>query len=80
MATSTAALPLAVDPTTRRLILLLPAALLAHDLGELAGNDQLNRAAHDLTRRFPIPAERALPTSPPAGPRPPSPSAPSLPA
>jgi hypothetical protein len=61
MATSTAALPLAVDPTTRRLILLLPAALLAHDLGELAGNDQLNRAAHDLTRRFPIPAERALP-------------------
>jgi hypothetical protein len=36
-------------------------SFLAHDLGELAGNDQLNRAAHDLTRRFPILAERALP-------------------
>jgi hypothetical protein len=52
--------PLALDPTTRRLILLLPAAFLAHDLGELVGND-LNRAAHDVTRRVPVLAQRALP-------------------
>jgi hypothetical protein len=26
--------------------LLLPAAFLAHDLGELVSNDELNRAAH----------------------------------
>ncbi len=40
---------------------LLPGAFLAHDLGELAGNDELNRAAEDLTRRFPVLAERILP-------------------
>jgi hypothetical protein len=50
-----------LDPATRRLILLLPAAFLAHDLGELAGNDELNQAAADLTRRFPILAERVVP-------------------
>jgi hypothetical protein len=55
-----AALPFALDPTTRRLTLLQPAAFLAHDLGEMVGYDELNRAAHDLTRRFPI-AQRALP-------------------
>jgi hypothetical protein len=57
----TAGAPLALDPASRRLILLLPAAFLAHDLGELVGNDELNRAAHDLTRRCPTLAERALP-------------------
>ena len=51
-----------LDPATRRLILLLPAAFLAHDLGELAGNDELNRAVQDLTGRLsPGLAERALP-------------------
>ncbi len=66
---------LALDPATRRLILLLPAAFLAHDVGELVGNDELNRAAEDLTRRFPVLAERVLPRLPPARLRPPSPSA-----
>lgn len=61
MARPTAASPHVLDPATRRLILLLPAAFLAHDLGELAGNDELNRAARDLTRRVPVLAERALP-------------------
>jgi Protein of unknown function with HXXEE motif len=61
MVRSTAASPSALDPTTRRLILLLPAAFLAHDLGELVGNDELNQAAHDLLRRFPVLAQRALP-------------------
>jgi hypothetical protein len=61
MARPTAAPPVALDPATRRLILLLPAAFLAHDLGELAGNDELNRAAEDLTRRWPIVAEQIVP-------------------
>jgi hypothetical protein len=61
MVRSTAASPSALDPATRRLILLLPAGFLAHDLGELVGNDELNRAAHDLTRRLPVLAQRALP-------------------
>jgi hypothetical protein len=61
MAKAAPASPLGLDPVTRRLILLLPVAFLAHDLGELAGNDELNRAACDLTRRFPVLAERILP-------------------
>lgn len=61
MARATPASPLGLDPVTRRLILLLSVAFLAHDLGELAGNDELNRAAEDLTRRFPVLAERILP-------------------
>ena len=61
MVKTTPAPPLALDPATRRLILLLPAAFLAHDLGELVGNDELNQAAHDLTRRLPVLAQRALP-------------------
>jgi Protein of unknown function with HXXEE motif len=51
----------ALDPTTRRLILLLPAAFLAHDLGEVAGSDQLNRALGDLAERFPAVADRLVP-------------------
>jgi len=50
-----------LDPATRRLILLLPVVFLAHDLGELAGNDELNRAAQDLTRRVSRLAARAPP-------------------
>jgi hypothetical protein len=50
-----------LDPATWRLILLLPVAFLAHDLGELAGNEELNQAVTDLARRFPILAERVLP-------------------
>jgi Protein of unknown function with HXXEE motif len=61
MVRSTAASPVALDSATRRLILLLPAAFLAHDLGELVGNDEVNQAAHDLTRRFPVLAQRAVP-------------------
>ena len=61
MARSAAAPPSALDPTTRRLILLLPAAFLAHDLGEQAVTDEVNQARHDLLRRFPILAQRALP-------------------
>jgi hypothetical protein len=61
MVRSTAASRLALDSATRRLILLLPAAFLAHDLGELVGNDELNQAARDLTRRFPVLAQRAVP-------------------
>jgi hypothetical protein len=61
MARAAPASPRGLDPVTRRLILLLPVAFLAHDLGELAGNDELNRAACDLTRRFPVLAERILP-------------------
>jgi hypothetical protein len=60
MAKALAAPPPMLDPLTRRLILLLPVAFLPHDVGELAGNDQLNQAAHDLTRRFPILAQRVL--------------------
>jgi hypothetical protein len=61
MARAAPASPFALDPVTRRLILLLPGAFLAHDLGELAGNDELNWAAQDLTRRFPVLAEQVLP-------------------
>jgi hypothetical protein len=50
-----------LDPTTRRLILLLPAAFLAHDLGEVAGNHELNRAFGDLAERFPAVADRLAP-------------------
>jgi hypothetical protein len=49
--------------------------LLAHDLGELVGNDELNRAAHDLTRRFPVLAQRALPHFTTSRAQAPSPSA-----
>ena len=51
----------ALDQTTRRLILLLPAAFLAHDVGEIAGNDELNRALGDLAGRFPALADRLAP-------------------
>jgi hypothetical protein len=33
----------------------------AHDLGELVGNNELNRDAQDLARRCPVLAQRALP-------------------
>lgn len=51
----------ALDPTTRRLVLLLPAALLAHDLGEVAGSDELNRALGDLAERVPALADKLAP-------------------
>ena len=52
----------APDPATRRLILLLPAAFLAHDIGEIAGNDELNRALGDIAGRFPSLAQRLAPS------------------
>jgi hypothetical protein len=45
----------------RRLILLLPAAFLAHDLGEVAASNELNRALGDLAERFPAVADRLAP-------------------
>jgi hypothetical protein len=40
MTRAVAAPPSLFDPVTRRLLLPLPAALLAHDLDELIGNDR----------------------------------------
>jgi hypothetical protein len=51
-----------LDPATRRLILLLPAAFVAHDIGEIAGNDELNRALGDIAGRFPSLAQRLAPS------------------
>lgn len=59
----------AVDPTTGRLIQLLPVAFLAHDLGELAGNAKLDRAFADLTQRSPVLANRLVPRFTTTGPQ-----------
>lgn len=43
----------ALDPGTRRLLLALPLAFLAHDIGEVRGAEELNRAGAELLRHHP---------------------------
>jgi hypothetical protein len=43
-----------MDPLTRGLVLALPLAFLAHDLGEVAGNDDLNDALVSLAGGLPV--------------------------
>jgi hypothetical protein len=43
-----------LDPVTRWLVLALPVAFLAHDVGEVRGNADLNRALAELSARIPL--------------------------
>ena len=45
--------PRPLDPVTRWLVLGLPVAFLAHDLGEVRGNEELNQALADLASGSP---------------------------
>jgi len=48
-----------MDPVTRGLVLALPLAFLAHDVGEVRGNDELNAAMAQLAAS--VPGLRRLP-------------------
>lgn len=52
----------ALDPLTRWLVLALPAAFLAHDLGEVRGNAELNAVMAELSTRSPRLSRLALAT------------------
>lgn len=43
-----------MDPLTRGMVLALPLAFLAHDLGEVRGNDDLNDALVSIARDVPL--------------------------
>lgn len=43
-----------MDPLTRGLVLALPLAFLAHDIGEVRGNDDLNDALVSIARDVPL--------------------------
>jgi len=49
-----------LDPVTRWLVLSLPAAFLAHDIGEVRGNADLNSALAELSARIPLARRLAL--------------------
>jgi hypothetical protein len=58
------------DLVTRWLVLSLPAAFLAHDIGDVRGNADLNSALAGLSDRIPSPRDWHPRSPPPTG-RPP---------